>query len=214
MRFAGVHGFTMPNTVAVILAGGAGQRIGGHKPQRRLNGQRLIDIAKAHIAADRLRMAVAVRTLDQIPQVGAEQIIDANIDGPLGGVIAALHWGDDLNARFVLTIPCDMPFLPRDLFLRLASERRNEARPSVAACAGRVHPVCALWPVTCLQPVLNFAAFGQRSLKGALDTCDAMSVEWPDAPYDPFLNLNTDAEMVQAEMRANGITHIRQELAS
>ena len=86
----------------VILAGGEGRRIGGGKPARLLGGQSLIDRAIARAWSWSVPVLVAARE-------GGDIGDDPAVEGPLGGVAAALALGGD-----VLTIPCDMPFLPDD----------------------------------------------------------------------------------------------------
>ena len=94
----------------VILAGGEGRRIGGGKPQRLLGGE---TPARPRAAASR----AAGRTRCWSRTAGSDA---PGIEGPLGGIAAALALGGD-----VLTIPCDMPFLPADLPERLG--RTSEA---------------------------------------------------------------------------------------
>jgi len=191
-------GFQMPDIVAVILAGGAGRRMGGDKPCQRLHGHRLIDIATAYVEISGLPFAVAVRRFGQIPDLGAQQILDADVDGPLGGLLAALDWANSRHAEAVITVPCDMPLLPEDLFERLRSEHRRHGGPIVAASGGRVHPVCAFWPVSCRERIQRYVATDQRRLIGALNACGAIEAEWAVSPSNPFVNLNSRDDLERA----------------
>lgn len=167
----------------VILAGGEGRRIGGSKPQRRLGIQTLLDhaLAKAHGWSNDVLIAA---------RKGGELQDDPAIEGPLGGVAAALALGSD-----VLTIPCDMPFLPPDLPDRLTSD----APATVAASGGRLHPVCALWRAQCRAALPAFLATGRRSLIGFAEAVGYEAVEWPVGPFDPFFNINDEADLARAE---------------
>src|SRR5205085_10956308 len=104
----------------VILAGGEGRRIGGGKPQLLLGGESLLDRALRRARSWSAEVLVAARE-------GADIADDPAIEGPLSGIAAALALGDD-----VLTIACDMPFLPDDLPQRLVSD----ATVTVAASGG------------------------------------------------------------------------------
>jgi molybdopterin-guanine dinucleotide biosynthesis protein A len=164
----------------VILAGGEGRRIGGGKPGRLLGGQSLLDRA----------LARARSWTDAVLVAGGDLRDDPDVEGPLGGVAAALALGGD-----VLTIPCDMPFLPDDLPARLASGKAA----TLAASGGHLHPVCALWRAEAAMGLPAYLATGRRSLRGFAEAVGYEAVEWAVAPYDPFFNVNDEADLAQAE---------------
>ncbi len=119
--------------------------------------------------------------------------------GPLAGVLAALIWAEDLGADRVLTVPGDTPFLPGDLVpqLLLASETGGGA--ALAESAGRLHPVCGLWPVA-LRPGLTAALqAGTRRVGGWALEQGAVRVAFPSGATDPFANLNTPEDFATAE---------------
>lgn len=167
----------------VILAGGEGRRIGGDKPQRLLGGETLLDRALRRARSWSGEVLIAARA-------GGDIDDDPTIDGPLGGVAAALALGGD-----VLTIPCDMPFLPQDLPLRLVSDKAA----TLAASGGRLHPVCALWKAATGRALPAYLATGRRSLIGFAEALGYESVEWPAEPLDPFFNVNDEAGLALAE---------------
>lgn len=162
----------------VVLAGGEGRRIGGGKPGRLLGGETLLDRA----------LGLARSWSDDVSVASGES--DApGIAGPLGGVAAALAQGD------VLTIPCDMPFLPADLPERL----RGEAAVIIAASGGRLHPVCALWRASAIGGLAGYVATGRRSLRGFAEAVGYEAVAWEAEPVDPFFNINDEADLARAE---------------
>jgi molybdopterin-guanine dinucleotide biosynthesis protein A len=167
----------------VILAGGAGSRIGGGKPQRRLGGETLLDRALARTRRWSDEVLVAARE-------GGDIMDDPAIEGPLGGVAAALALGGD-----VLTIPCDIPFLPNDLPARL----RSDAAVTIAASGGRLHPVCALWKAEARDGLPAYLATGRRSLTGFAEAVGYQAVDWPIEPLDPFFNINDEEDLARAE---------------
>ena len=166
----------------VILAGGEGRRIGGGKPQRRLAGETLLDRALAFARgwSDDVRLAGPGGDLADLPDVG----------GPLGGLAAALGLGRDL-----LTIACDMPFLPADLPARLV----GDAAATLAMSGGRVHPVCALWRPMARDGLDAYLTTGRRSLHGFAEAVGFQAVEWTVDPIDPFFNINDEADLARAE---------------
>jgi molybdopterin-guanine dinucleotide biosynthesis protein A len=164
----------------VILAGGEGRRIGGGKPMRMLGGETLL--ARA--------LGIARSWSDEVLIADAKTDLPG-LEGPLGGLAAALALGGDL-----LTIPCDMPFLPADLPERLA---RTRAAAAVAESGGRLHPVCALWRARAADGLAAYAESGRRSLHGFAEAVGHEAVEWGTEPVDPFFNVNDEQDLARAE---------------
>jgi molybdenum cofactor guanylyltransferase len=185
--------------LVLILAGGDGSRIGGAKPLRQLGGETLIEraIKKAVAWSDAVR--ISLRHPDQIGPVGLPVIKDApDLQGPLAGLGAGLRAALDAGRETLLTLPCDMPFLPPDYAARL-----RDACPLHGACLagseGHEHPVCGLWPVSAALAALPaYAALGRHSLRG-LAAAIGYSTVWWDG--DPFFNINSAADLAEAERR-------------
>jgi molybdenum cofactor guanylyltransferase len=162
----------------LILAGGEGRRIGGGKPRRLLGGLTLLERAIEQAKRWSDRVAIAARSLEQVEEVGVPILLDPpGLEGPLGGLACALR----LERPVVLTIACDMPFLPDDLPDGLATALPGHGA-ALAASGGHVHPVCGLWRADKLVQVRDYAASGRRSLIGFAETIGYAAVEWPDDP--------------------------------
>jgi len=182
----------------VILAGGQGSRIGGGKPLRHLAGQALIERAlnRAHSWSDDVRLAL--RASGQVGDIGAPVLIDdPDVWGPLAGLSSALAAARQSGRSHVMTIPCDMPFLPEDLWKRLSAAIGGEL-VAMAASGDQLHPVCALWSVRALDALPAYLAAGRRSLKGLAETVGMVVVDWPE---QVFANINTPEELADAERR-------------
>ena len=187
--------------VVAILAGGAGRRIGGDKPHRLLGGARLLDRAMTTARAIAAPMILVVREPDQVDGFAGTVVLDTpGIAGPLAGLFSALAWAADAGADRVLTLPCDMPFLPADLYPRLESALTEDVGAAVAASGGRLHPVCALWRTTTTPTLARRASEGRLSLRGLSETVGYAVVDWPVDRGDPFININTADDMATAEM--------------
>lgn len=185
---------TEPALAVLILAGGEARRMGGGKPLRALGHQTLLQwsINRAKDWSD--QVAIAARSADQIGETGLPVIIDPDdIAGPLAGLASAAR----MPAARVLTIPCDMPFLPDELPDRLAGALGDRGA-ALAASGGRVHPVCGLWRTAMLGQLPAFLATGRRSLMGFAEWIGFATVEWSG---DAFFNVNSPAELAAAEAR-------------
>lgn len=182
---------------AVVLAGGEGRRMGGDKPLRRVGGVRLVDIAVSIARRTTPHVAIAVRDAAQIGAVsGAQPVFDPpGLVGPIGGLAAGFEFARRVSAKRLLTLPCDMPLLPADLSFRLGSALAGKAKVSVAACAGRLQPTCALWDVSAFDEMAAYCAEGRSSLRGFAERVGSVSVVWPEASNGAFANANTPADL-------------------
>lgn len=189
-----------PSHIAVaVLAGGEGSRIGGGKPLIKLGDTTLIERAYDRARGWSSSAIISVRSPEQLGSSEMPWIADAaEIDGPLAGLAAALEWACRRGAEALLTIPCDMPFLPDDLPLRLAVEI-GEFQAALASSGGELHPVCALWRNAAIYEFADYCASGRRSLRGFAEHVGCAEVEWPSSPCDPFFNINGPEDLAVAE---------------
>jgi molybdopterin-guanine dinucleotide biosynthesis protein A len=186
--------------VCVVLAGGESRRMGGAKPLQPFDDETLIARAVELARGYADDVSVAVRDRAQAGETDVRLIFDdPAVEGPLGGLAAALDHAQALAAEGVLTIPCDAPLLPADLATRLSQALAPSAGAAVAASGGRLHPVCALWRTSVRDRLPAYLATGRRSLHGFAETCGGVTVEWPDGPSDPFANANTPEELADLQ---------------
>jgi molybdenum cofactor guanylyltransferase len=189
------------DVAVVILAGGEGRRIGGGKPLKRVREHRLIDRALRQALLWSDLIAIAVRDAAQVEPVDAPLIMDADVPGPIGGLISGLRFAREHDRGFLLGIPADMPFLPQDLLDKLAANIGDHAC-ALAQSAGQLHPVCGLWRSTAFDDVRSYVETGRRSLKGFAAQVGFASVDWRIDAADPFFNVNTNEDLAEAARTA------------
>jgi len=201
----------LPDILALILAGGLGRRMEGRsKPLLNLAGRTLIErvseCARAQCGAAALNLHDA-EPETAAPFAGLGLPIAADVApgrlGPLAGVLGGLDYAAAHcpEVQFVLSLPCDCPFLPPDLAARLLdSARKSASGLACAASGGRRHPVVALWPVS-LRAALRRALLYEdiRGVGQFQRIHDIAAVEWETAPLDPFFNVNTPDDLAYAE---------------
>lgn len=186
--------------VVAILAGGAGRRIGGDKPHRLLGGGRLLDHSLIGAQRAGAPVILVARTPGQVDGFGGTVVLDAaGIEGPLAGLLSALSWAAEAGADRVLTLPCDMPFLPLDLHHRLEQALAPGLGVAVAASGGRLHPVCAVWRTAVAPMLVRRAGEGRLSLRGLSEAVGCAVVDWSVEEGDPFVNINTAEDLAAAE---------------
>ncbi len=195
------------DTLGLILAGGQGRRMGGvDKALAPLDGRPLIAHAIARLAPQCAALAInangdAARFAAYGLPVIPDEIADA---GPLAGVLAGLAFARDRGFDFVCTLAVDAPFAPVDLVARLHAARIAEsAAMAAAASGGRRHHVIALWPVNMADDLRR--ALTEEELRKAETFVSRQTpaiAAWPDAPHDPFFNVNRPEDLLAAENRA------------
>lgn len=183
----------------LILAGGEGRRLGGaDKALVVLGGQTLLSRAAARLAPQVERLALSANgDPARFPDFGGPILSDAGPgrDGPMAGLLSGLDWCAAEGGDALAVVSVDAPFLPTDLVARLAAA----GAPAIAISSGRAHPACGLWPVS-LRPALRSALTeGERRLGRWAATAGAAQVTFPPATPDPFFNINTPADLAEAE---------------
>ncbi|MEN5082824.1 molybdenum cofactor guanylyltransferase MobA [Bosea sp. TWI1241] len=196
-----------PATIGVLLAGGLARRMGGgDKALRLIGGQTLLARATARLAP---QCAGLIVNADGDPArfagLGLPVVPDTLPDhpGPLAGVLAALDWvrhhrpGHD----WVVSVPTDAPFLPRDLVARLHQARIAAGTPlACAGSGGRVHPVVGLWPVALAERLRHALTVEEERRVGRFAALQGVAAaEWASEPLDPFFNLNRPEDLAAAE---------------
>ena len=122
--------------------------------------------------------------------------------GPLAGILAGLDWAakNAPGADWMVSVPGDCPFLPRDLVVRLHEARLQAGSALACARSGEWrHPVVGLWPVA-LRADLRRALVEEDLRKIEIWTArhGVAVAEWPVEPIDPFFNVNTPQDRAKA----------------
>ena len=197
-------------TLGAILAGGLARRMGGgDKALCTVGGQAVLARLVARLAPQVTRLILNANGDParfggfDLPVVG-DDVPDR--PGPLAGVLAGLDWAARFmpGVRWVVTVPGDAPFLPEDFVARL-HDGLGGATLACAASGGRMHPVAALWPVA-LRHDLRQALMeeGVRKVGAYTGRHAPAVVEWPVGRVDPFFNVNTPADLADADRLATG----------
>ena len=182
------------NVTGIVLAGGQGRRMGGvDKGLQNFNG-----------------MPMALHTLMRLaPQVGdvminanrniaayekyGHRVVADDISG-FAGPLAGLHAGmKAAHHPYVVTVPCDSPFLPMDLVSRL-QEKIGDADLAVAKTGEQVHPVFSLARTELLKNLETFLVRGGRKIDAWYGSLEFVEVLFDDEA-DAFRNINTREEL-------------------
>ena len=193
---------------AIVLAGGRGRRM-----DKRDKG--LVELAGRPLASwviARLRPQVGLvlvsanRNLEAYAALGCPVVPDSLPDqpGPLAGILAAAA---ETGADWLLVTPCDTPFLPDDLAVRMLAVAHAQDVPLVRASDGeRIHYAVMLLHRRLLADLAAALADGERRVQ-------VWQARHPhaEARFDTlnaFLNINTEDDLRLAESLANPACHI------
>lgn len=184
----------------LILAGGRGSRMGGvDKGLQPFHGKPMALHTLQRLSPQTGAMLLnANRNVDAYAAFGVPVIGDAIPDfaGPLAGMLAGLAQCDH---RWMVTAPCDTPFLPTDLVARLAqaieSEHAELAIPVTTDPDGRrrLQPVFCLMPVTAIDSLRAYIDAGHRKIETWVTSHRLAQVPFDDAAA--FANINTLDEL-------------------
>jgi molybdopterin-guanine dinucleotide biosynthesis protein A len=196
---------TTPPIACIILAGGLATRMGGGDKCRQIvGGQSIIARTLATLAPQASPIAVnANGDPARFQDLGLAILPDPLPDhpGPLAGILAGLEWAATMEIPWLVSVPGDCPFLPPDLVPRLLAAKQR-ATYAVAASGGWTHPVIALWPTACRHALHQALLTGQRKIDAFTAHHETAHAEWPTTPVDPFLNVNTPADLAEANRLA------------
>ncbi|AZG13954.1 molybdenum cofactor guanylyltransferase MobA [Cupriavidus pauculus] len=188
----------------LILAGGRGSRMGGtDKGLQPFRGVPLVRHVLDRLAPQAGPLLInANRHPDRYAAFGVPVIADTMPDfaGPLAGMLAGLA---HCRTGWLVTVPCDTPFLPDDLVQRLARAIDAEGAELAVPVTTEPDGQRRLQPVFCLMP-----AAAAASLRAYLDAGDRKIEHWvtrqrlAQVPFDDamaFANFNTPDELRQHE---------------
>ena len=192
----------------VILAGGKGRRMGGkEKALIRLLDRPLLSYVLEKVSGKVAPIALNINTnFDDFQKFGYKIIKDPIKGhlGPLAGILASLNWAKEINQDWVLTLPCDTPFLPKNLVQSMveAKNKTPEVDLVVAKSRGFNHPVVALWKSDINNKLQNALNEGVRKIDIFTAQLKIAYVDFDNiqnSDFDPFTNLNAPQDLILAQ---------------
>lgn len=208
----------MKQPLGVILAGGQARRMGGgDKGLLPLGGQTLLQYVIDRLSPQVDELALNVNgDPGRFSSYALPVIPDsiANYPGPLAGVLAGLDWAAEKGADSIVTVAADTPFFPCDLVPQLllaadgmehplalaATPRSAEEETKSMSQSGLIrHPTFGLWPVALREDLRASLADGLSKVVIWTERHNGQEAVFPVAGSDPFFNVNTPLDLVQAQ---------------
>lgn len=187
--------------LGVVLAGGAGQRMGGNKSYRLIGGRRLVDLALEALASVCPRQVVVTTDVASLAVMSCPIIADRwPGQGPLAALATALL---ETQAESIILLAVDMPFV-KPVLLRLLTQA-SEGQKAVASSSHLgPEPLLSYYHRLCLPAALRLLEKGERRPRFLLKAVRARILSTEEvAAVDPeglsFFNVNSPADIQKAE---------------
>jgi molybdopterin-guanine dinucleotide biosynthesis protein A len=189
---------------AIVLAGGAGRRLGGAtKPLRPVGGRAmLLRVLDACAAATDHRIVVGPSSLAPLLPPGVELTQEQpSGGGPVAGLAAALRLVRP-GARRVALLSADLPFFTATVLSGLSGglDRGDDVAVLVDG-DGRRQWLCAVWRLPALRRLL--APFGDAAgvaMRDVVAHAGVKEVEWGGGSGPPpWFDCDTDEDIRRAE---------------
>jgi molybdopterin-guanine dinucleotide biosynthesis protein A len=164
----------------VVLAGGAGRRLGGaDKAALLARDGRLIDLVVRQLARIADPVVVARGPLPLLPALETVQVADDG-EGPLGGLLAGLDHVATVapEVRTAAVVAVDSPGIDVDVLLHLVGAL-GAADVALAVVGDRPQPLHAVWSVAVRTRVRERLAAGERRVLDLLEELLVVRVDVP-----------------------------------
>lgn len=189
--------------LGAVLAGGAGERLGGGKATVELAGAPLISYPLAALAAAGIEAVVVAKPGTELPALAVPILREPPAPRhPLLGIVTALRHAE---GRPVLAVACDLPLVPPELLAALAAA----PQPLVlAAPGGDPQPLLGRY-APALLPDLEAALDREEPLRRTVAALrprllgDAELARFGD-PEAMLLNVNDRSDLERARVMLAG----------
>lgn len=142
----------------------------------------------------------ANRNHELYSQYGLEIVADelSGFCGPLAGMASALQ---AIDSDYMVTAPCDTPFIPIDLVQRLSAALENKGTEiSVAHNGDRIQPVFCMIKKSLQQSLNEYLAAGERKIDRWFEQHHYAIADFSDVP-ETFDNINSPEDIQNALLR-------------
>jgi molybdopterin-guanine dinucleotide biosynthesis protein A len=184
-------------TIVAVLAGGAGSRLGQSKPLAPLGGVPLLDRAVAAAREAELPAIVVAKRGTTLPALSVGLVLEPDEPThPLLGIVSALRFAAGAD---IVSLPCDMPFVPASLLAFLAS---LDGTATVAG-GGQAQPLLSRVSASA-RPELERALERGDSAQSAIGALGPQLVDEAELarfgdPPRMLFNINTPADLLRAQ---------------
>jgi molybdopterin-guanine dinucleotide biosynthesis protein A len=180
--------------VGVVLAGGAGRRMGGAKALAELGGRPLLHRPLAALGEVAGEVAVVAKRDTALPPLPAGVEAWPEPDEPRHPMTGIVHALRRAGGRAVLVVALDLPLVGAGLLRRIAGAPAGGAPAVVPRADGRLQPLCARYEPAALAALEGFEPAAR--VTDLVLALDPLVLDVADARA--FLNVNTAEDLARA----------------
>ena len=168
-----------PRFAGAVLAGGASRRMGADKAFTEVDGRPMVMVAvEALVEGGALAVQVIGGDTDRLVASGLQAVPDRwPGEGPLGGVIQAIEWAQELAVDHVMVLACDLP-RASPATVRALVDRASGLPDSilVPVVEGQAQWLHACWATRVLRVLQEAFVDGERAPHRALGGLSLLEV--------------------------------------
>jgi molybdopterin-guanine dinucleotide biosynthesis protein A len=189
---------------AVVLAGGQSRRFSGKdKGLLPLGGRPLVTWVVERLTGNASEILLnANRNLGRYAALGHTVVADylPGHPGPLAGILAAARTA---RQEWLMSVPCDAPFLPLDLVMRLHDQAMASQVPLVRVADDTgTHFAIMLVHRNLMPDLTAYVATGGRKVQAWQERHPSETLYFDEDPH-AFLNINMPEDLRTAERMAS-----------
>ena len=190
----------------IVLAGGAGRRMGAPKPLLRLGDRTLIEHVIAVIQPLVSGVIVVTNDPESLAFLGFPTVADAEPGrGPLMGLYSGLL---ACSTPYALAVPCDAPFLAPALLEALIARRRPDAQTLPETDHGP-QPMPGVYPTALAPTIASLLESGRAAMRDLTASAPVQllakeEVRTLDPEGRTFMDLDTPEELAAAQAELEG----------
>lgn len=190
---------TNRDITVILLAGGGSRRMQGQdKGLLPLRGKPLVVHVIEQLAPQSVKLLLSCNeNCEKYTHFGYPVIADS-LPGGLGPLAGLLSGMEHADTKYIMSVPCDTPYLPVDLVSRmLQSLQQSGAEVCTVSDGQRLHPVFMLVSRRLHTKLRNYLQSGGRKVLDWYNNQHHAIADFSDQPH-AFANINTP-EQLQAE---------------
>jgi len=194
------------NILGVVLAGGKSERFGKDKSKVKLGDKTLLEhtLYKIKSKFNKTIIISNDKTLKNFTIV--EDCIDGQL-GPLVGVLSAMKWikKNNFSYSWVATFPCDTPFFDVSIIDKFfQASKLNDSLLYFVKSNEKRHNIFGLWSLK-LAEILEKDIIENkfRKVEKWADKIGVKIINLSHNSTEPFLNINTKEDFIEAEKILN-----------
>ena len=190
--------------LSVILAGGLSKRFGGgFKTFAKFNNKSIFERIETNLKANNIDIVINTNFSDK-QFITKNYIIIPDLEkdfkGPLAGIYTTMNWviKNDINKKWIFTVPSDTPFLPSDLFEKFKLNYDKSIKIFIARSENKPHPVIGMWDVSLIDDLKKFLNSGNRKIMDWVNKHNHKFIDFERKKFDCFFNINTINDLNKA----------------